>query len=489
MKKLINKINSKVNQLAIRAKTVLASKSGEGYIDTAVKIIIGVVVGGVILVGLYALFNNVVLLCKAQEMIARKYPAILTDKSKRGEIKNYIAQFLYDTGYTVVGYSMKQVTDRLFCEMAEYSFLTAYLNDPNIEEININGWDDVALTYLDGHIEKSDEQFFSPGHAVDIIKRLLLHSGVTIDNAVPRAEGHLPNNTRITVIKTPIVDEDRGIAASIRMLHPQRVDRENLIRTESITDEMLSFLEMCVCYGVSYVVAGRTSSGKTTLLNSLLGSLPDYKRIYTIENGARELSLIKRDVSGRIKNNVVHTLSRPSDKKESNITQEDLVVTSLRFDPDIICIGEMRDSEASSAIEASSTDHTVVSTVHGDGGRKAHQRIAFLAQKKETKNDVGILMEQAALAFPVIVFVHKLANNARKVMEITECVVHDNGELEYRVLYRYRIKRNLYHGGKFTIEGEFVKENTMSEELREKLLRGGVPGPLLERFMGKEMTA
>lgn len=60
---------------------------------------------------------------------------------------------------------------------------------------------------------------------------------------------------------------------------------------------------------------------------------------------------------------------------------------------------------------------------------------------------------------------------------------------EYRVLYRYKIKRNLYHGGRFTIEGEFVKENTMSEDLREKLLRGGVPGPLLERFMGKEMIA
>ena len=112
-----------------------------------------------------------------------------------------------------------------------------------------------------------------------------------------------------------------------------------------------------------------------------------------------------------------------------------------------------------------------------------------LAQKAEAKNEVGILMEQAALAFPIVVFVHKLANNARKVMEITECVVHDNGELEYRVLYRYKIKRNLYHGGRFTIEGEFVKENTMSEDLREKLLRGGVPGPLLERFMGKEMIA
>ena len=61
MKKFINKINSKATELAIRTKTALASKSGEGYIDTAVKIIIGVVVGGVILVGRYALFNGVVL--------------------------------------------------------------------------------------------------------------------------------------------------------------------------------------------------------------------------------------------------------------------------------------------------------------------------------------------------------------------------------------------------------------------------------------------
>lgn len=61
MKKFINKINSKATELAIRTKTALASTSGEGYIDTAVKIIIGVVVGGVILVGLYALFNGVVL--------------------------------------------------------------------------------------------------------------------------------------------------------------------------------------------------------------------------------------------------------------------------------------------------------------------------------------------------------------------------------------------------------------------------------------------
>ena len=133
------------------------------------------------------------------------------------------------------------------------------------------------------------------------------------------------------------------MAVSIRMLHPARVDRENLLRTESITDEMLSFLEMCLRYGVSFVVAGRTSSGKTTLLNSLLGSIPDNKRIYSIESGARELSLVKRDANGKVINNVVHTLSRPSDNEQYSISQEDLVMAALRFDPDVICVGEMRD--------------------------------------------------------------------------------------------------------------------------------------------------
>ena len=115
-------------------------------------------------------------------------------------------------------------------------------------------------------------------------------------------------------------------------------------------------------YGVSFVVAGRTSSGKTTLLNALLAGIPDNKRIYTIESGARELSLVKRNGAGEVINNVVHTISRPSDNEAYNITQAQLLMAALRFDPDIICVGEMRDREAYSAIEASSTDHTVVST-------------------------------------------------------------------------------------------------------------------------------
>ena len=61
MKKFFVKIKNKANSLAVSAKTTLANAKAEGYIDTGVKIIIGVVVGAVILGGLYALFDNVIL--------------------------------------------------------------------------------------------------------------------------------------------------------------------------------------------------------------------------------------------------------------------------------------------------------------------------------------------------------------------------------------------------------------------------------------------
>ena len=61
MKNLINSIKNKANSAIISARTAIESTSGEGYIDTGVKIIIGVVIGGVILAGLYALFNTTII--------------------------------------------------------------------------------------------------------------------------------------------------------------------------------------------------------------------------------------------------------------------------------------------------------------------------------------------------------------------------------------------------------------------------------------------
>jgi len=61
MRNLINKIKSKFQKSVTTVQNVIVEKRAEGYIDTAVKIIIGVVIGGVLLAGLYTLFNTSVI--------------------------------------------------------------------------------------------------------------------------------------------------------------------------------------------------------------------------------------------------------------------------------------------------------------------------------------------------------------------------------------------------------------------------------------------
>ena len=427
------------------------------------------------------------LLAKTQEYIAKYYATALTDEQKHDQLKAYIEKYILDGGFLVHDFTEEELIDRLYAEMVEYSILTPFLVSPDIDEININAWDDITLTYSNGRMEKLEEHFRSPQHAVDIVKRLLHHSGMIIDNATPIAQGHLPGNTRITAIKSPVVDEEAGISVSIRLLHPQRVDRKHIIEGGMATEEMIAFLEMCIRYGVSVVIAGRTSSGKTTLMNTLLSSIPDDKRIYTIESGARELFLVKKNRFGDTLNNVVHTLSRPSENSAYNISQEDLVVSALRFDPDVIVVGEIRDAEANSAVEASLTGHTVVTTVHSGPAESAHGRISLLCQRR-FQLGMAVSLSQSRQAFPVVVFAHKCEDNSRKVMDITECEVTPDGKTCYRCLYRYNIRENIYENGKFHIQGEFEKVNSPSPYLQHLLTRSGVPQEVLSHFTGKEMT-
>ena len=426
----------------------------------------------------------VTLLSMVQEHISSKYAATLTDTTKLSQLKSYIEKYLRDTAYSVEGMTDEKLCDKIYSEMAEYSILTPFLGRDNVEEININAWNDVAITYTNGKIEKVKEHFYSPTHATDIVKRLLHHSGMIIDNASPMSQGHLPNNTRITALKAPVVDDEIGVSVSIRLLHPSRVNRTQIIKSGNATEKMIDFLCTCMRYGVSVVVAGATSSGKTTLLNALLTTIPDGKRVFTIESGSRELALVRKDKKGMVVNNVVHTLSRPSDNEAYDITQEDLVVASLRFNPDIVCVGEMRDVECYSAVEASLTGHTVVSTVHASAADAAHMRIALLCQKRFPIDFKTSLM-QAGQAFPIVVYTHKLENNERKIMDITECEILPNGERAYHTLFRFNITKNVIEKGKNITEGHFEQPEIMSDSLKKKLMQFGVPQDVLSRFLEK----
>ena len=300
--------------------------------------------------------------------------------------------------------------------------------------------------------------------------------------------GHLGSNIRITALITPLVDEAIGVSASIRLLHPSRVTLQKIVSSGMGTQDMIDFLCMCARYGISFVIAGVTSSGKTTLLNAIMTSMPNEKRIITIESGAREFDLVKKNRVGTTVNNVVHTLSRPSDNPAFDVPQELLVVGALRLNPHGIVIGEMRDVEAYAAVEASLTGHAVFSTVHAHAAEGAHTRIGLLCQKRFSI-DFNTSLIQAAQAFPIVVYCHKLENNDRKIMDMTECEILPNGARQYHTLFSYHITKNEVIGGRTVTQGEFVRGEGISPSLQRRLLQGGVPRAELERFCSREVAA
>ena len=245
---------------------------------------------------------------EVQEYISSKYSTLMVEggsEEVKQQVKRYITKYICDYRITVKGKTQEQLIDDLYTEMAEFSFLTKYIFGTGIEEIDINSWRDIEIQYNDGRCEKLEEHFESPEHAVNVIRRMLHVSGMVLDNASPAVLGHLSKNIRIAVLKTPLVDEDVGIAASIRIVNPQSLKKENFVDGGTATGEMLDFLAECLRYGISICVAGATSSGKTTLAGWLLTTIPDGKRIFTIENGSRELALV-REKDGKVTNSVIH---------------------------------------------------------------------------------------------------------------------------------------------------------------------------------------
>ena len=167
------------------------------------------------------------LLGKTQEYIAKYYATALTDEQKHDQLKAYIEKYILDGGFLVHGFTEDKLIDRLYAEMVEYSILTPFLGAADLDEININAWDDITLTYSDGRMVKLEEHFRSPSHAIDIVKRLLHHSGMIIDNATPIAQNNYDGNKFI-------------IKGEFEKLNTPSPYLQNLLTRSGVPQEVLS---------------------------------------------------------------------------------------------------------------------------------------------------------------------------------------------------------------------------------------------------------
>ena len=401
-----------------------------------------------------------------------------------GLLKELMVQYLVKRKYTIEGLTTEQLCEQLYEDMAGYSFLKKWIYKPGIEEVNINAYNDIEVIEAGGRSIKIPDKFSSPQHAIDVVRRMLNACGMIIDDTMPSVVGFLDKNIRISVDKTPIVDPEVGINASIRIVNQQTVSEQKLLDSGSATEEMLHFLKACIRYGVSVCIAGSTGSGKTTIMAWLLSNVPNNQRLITIEEGSRELNLVKRDENGNILNSVVHLLTRPSENPTLNINQDFLLERVLRKHPDVIGVGEMRSAaESLSAAESSRTGHTVCTTIHSNSCASTYRRMMTLAKRKYMMGD-DVLMQIMVEAYPIIVFTKQLEDRSRKIMEIIEGEGYEGEELIYRTLYTYDVTDNtMDKDGNPLVVGRHRKVSEISNALKKRFLDNGISRKELDQFL------
>ncbi len=404
-------------------------------------------------------------------------------------LRELMVQYLVKRKYSIAGMSTEELCDKLYEDMAGYSFLKKWIYQPGVEEVNINAYNDIEVIMSSGRSIKIPDKFSSPQHAIDVIRRMLNACGMVIDDTMPSVLGFLDKNIRISVDKTPIVDPDVGVNASIRIVNQQTVSEDILLESGSATAEMLHFLTACIRYGVSVCIAGSTGSGKTTIMAWLLSNVPNNRRLITIEEGSREFDLVKRDENGNILNSVVHLLTRPHENPTMNINQDFLLERVLRKHPDVIGVGEMRSAaESLSAAESSRTGHTVCTTIHSNSCESTYRRMMTLAKRKYNMDD-SILMQIMVEAYPVVVFTKQLEDRSRKIMEIIEGIDYQDGRLIYRSLYKYEVTDNVTDKkGNAHVVGCHRKTGAISDTLKKRLLDNGISHKELSEFIPKEET-
>lgn len=404
-------------------------------------------------------------------------------------LKELMVQYLVKRKYAIEGLTTDGLCDKLYEDMAGYSFLKQWIYKPGVEEVNINAYNDIEVILNSGRSSKIPDKFSSPQHAIDVVRRMLNACGMVIDDTMPSVIGFLDKNIRISVDKTPIVDPDVGINASIRIVNQQTVSEQKLLDSGSATAEMLHFLTACIRYGVSVCIAGSTGSGKTTVMAWLLSNVPHNRRLITIEEGSREFDLVKRDENGNILNSVVHLLTRPHENPSININQDFLLERVLRKHPDVIGVGEMRSAaESLSAAESSRTGHTVCTTIHSNSCDSTYRRMMTLAKRKYNMDD-SILMQIMVEAYPVVIFTKQLEDRSRKIMEIIEGEDYQDGRLIYRSLYKYEVIDNVTdEHGQTKVIGHHRKMELISDSLKKRLLDNGISHKELQEFIGMEVN-
>ena len=306
--------------------------------------------------------------------------------------------------------------------------LEPLMRDPEVSDILVNTYNRIYVE-RNGRIAKTNVRFRDDKHLLRIIDRIVSAVGRRIDDSSPMVDARLPDGSRVNAIIPPLAID--GPHMSIRKFRKDALSAEDLLRTETVTPEMLEFLQGCIKARLNILIAGGTGAGKTTLLNVLSESIPMNERVVTIEDSA-ELQLRQP--------HVVRLETRPNNVEgQGAVPQRLLVINSLRMRPDRIIVGEVRGAEAVDMLQAMNTGHDgSLTTLHANSPRDALNRLETVVSMAGLNMAQQAMREQIASALDLVIQVSRLSDGSRRVTTVSEVVGMEGGLVSMQDLFVYK---------------------------------------------------
>ena len=316
----------------------------------------------------------------------------------------------YEAANGDLGSAEPAFLNEIYDYAAGYGPMEDFFNDLQVSEIMVNGPNQIFIE-KHGKLILTDVKYESELQLRLAINHIINPFGRYVSYKHPMVDAHLRDGSRINAVIPPVAQQ--GSCLSIRRFLKDKLAVKDLIDKEALTQGMADFVAVCVAARLNVIVAGNTSSGKTTFLNILARAIPDHERIVTIEDSV-ELQMMQT--------HKVSLEARPADYNgDGQVTIRDLVKNSLRMRPDRIIVGEIRGGETLDMLQAMNTGHDgSMTTVHSNSPRDTLSRLETMTLMAGFELPVLAIRKQISSAVDLIVYLTRFPDGTRKVTQISE---------------------------------------------------------------------
>ncbi|MFH1151551.1 MAG: type II/IV secretion system ATPase subunit [Nanoarchaeota archaeon] len=290
----------------------------------------------------------------------------------QNSLLDYIDQRLkiiaLELGIEISYESYKKIYYYLCRDFIGFNETEPLLRDYYVEDIECNGSNTpVYIIHRMYRNLRTNLNFRDANKLEGFVEKLAQRCGKYISYAKPILDGSLPDGSRVNATYTKDITS-RGPTFTIRKFTKTPWTPAQLILFNSLSPEMLAYLWVIVQYKMNILIAGGTSSGKTTLLNALAFFISPEARVVSIED-TREINLPRENWLP----SVVRTAT--GFQKADEIDLFTLLRSSFRQNPDYVIVGEVRGKEAYVLFQGMASGHSSISTIHADSVNTVIKRL------------------------------------------------------------------------------------------------------------------